>query len=117
MTDLTGQLRAALWWLVPLVVLALVIGWETGWGNAFVRHPPAAEPMAPAVSAVNINWWGLARPSGRTDTASPPQISLAPLWPKWRQRRRVKSLGWPSVVPSHPSMGRIAKRLPMRAPS
>jgi len=47
MTDLTGQLRAALWWLVPLVVLALVIGWETGWGNAFVRHPPAAEPMAP----------------------------------------------------------------------
>jgi len=47
MTDLTGQLRAALWWLVPLVVLALVIGWETGWGKAFVRHPAAAEPIAP----------------------------------------------------------------------
>ena len=47
MTDLTGQLRAALWWLVPLVVLALVIGWETGWGKAFVRHPAPAETLAP----------------------------------------------------------------------
>jgi len=47
MTDLSGQLRAALWWLVPLVALALVIGWETGWGRAFVRHPEPAEPITP----------------------------------------------------------------------
>jgi hypothetical protein len=47
MNDLAGQLRAALWWLVPLVLLALVIGWETGWGKAFVHHPAPPEPLAP----------------------------------------------------------------------
>src|SRR5262245_49118417 len=47
MDDLPGQLRAALWWLVPLALIALLIGWETGWGKAFVRHPAPAEPIEP----------------------------------------------------------------------
>ena len=47
MNDLTGQLRAAVWWLVPLALIALVIGWETDWGDAFVRHPAPAEPIVP----------------------------------------------------------------------
>lgn len=54
MTDLTGQLRAALWWLVPLVVLALVIGWETGWGKAFVHHPAPPETIAPKPVAAAV---------------------------------------------------------------
>src|SRR5260370_26082610 len=44
-------------------------------------------------------------------------MSLAPLRPKFRQRRRVRSLGAPSRVPSQPSMGRMQKRLPTARPS
>jgi len=29
------------------VVLALVVGWETGWGKALTRRPAPAEPIAP----------------------------------------------------------------------
>ena len=54
MTELTGQLRAAVWWLVPLVLLAIIIGWETGWGKAFVRHPAPAEPIAPKPAVASL---------------------------------------------------------------
>ena len=64
------------------------------------------------VAALITSWLGLARPSWRTATASPPQMSLAPDRPKWRQRRTVLSLGRPSGVPSQPSIGWIANRLP-----
>ena len=37
--------------------------------------------------------------------------------PKFRHRLRVRSLGSPSGVPSHPSIGRMQKRLPTRTPS
>ena len=58
------------------------------------------------VVAVITSWFGLARPSGRTATASPPQISLPPLVPKRRQRRIVLSLGRPSRSPV-PALHRI----------
>ena len=58
------------------------------------------------------SWRGLARPSCRTATASPPQTSFAPLSPKRRQRRRTRSEGRPSGSASHPSMGSTANRLP-----
>jgi hypothetical protein len=41
------QVHAALWWLLPLAGLAAVIGWETDWGRAVEKHPPAAEAIAP----------------------------------------------------------------------
>lgn len=47
MTDLVAQLRASLWWLLPLVALALVIGWETGWGKGLMLRPSPAEPVTP----------------------------------------------------------------------
>lgn len=47
MNDFAQQVRGALWWLLPLVVLALVIGWESGWGKSFVRHPAPAEAITP----------------------------------------------------------------------
>jgi hypothetical protein len=48
------------------------------------------------VSGRAIVWLGLARPSGWTAAASPPQIIFAPLIPKFRQRRSVCSEGVPS---------------------
>lgn len=47
MTDLSARFRASSWWLLPLAVLLVVIGWETGWGSAFERRPAPAEPIAP----------------------------------------------------------------------
>ena len=52
-----------------------------------------------------ISWLGLARPSCRTATASPPQISLAPLSPKCCQRRAVRSDG-PAVRRAVPAFHR-----------
>jgi hypothetical protein len=36
-----------LWWLVPVVVLLLAIGWETDWGREVNRPAPAAESLTP----------------------------------------------------------------------
>jgi hypothetical protein len=54
MTPLPPAARAALWWGVPILALALVIGAETDWGRA-LRRPvaePAAEPPKPVAPAV-----------------------------------------------------------------
>ena len=48
--------------------------------------------------------------------AAPDQLGPAPAEVR-RQRRRVRSEGVPSAVPSQPSIGRIAKRLPIGRPS
>jgi hypothetical protein len=69
--------------------------------------------IALCVCSAMVSWFGFARPSGRTATASPPQMSFAPLAPNRRQRRSVFSLGAPSRAPSQPSIGWIAKRLPI----
>ncbi len=82
--------------------------------------PPAPRRNAAIddwVCLVISSWLGFALASGRTATASPPHTSFAPLVPKLRHRRRVRSLGSPSRVPSHPSIGRMQKRLPTRTPS
>ena len=68
------------------------------------------------MSVPRRSWWGLARPSGRTATASPPQMSLPPDSPKRAQRRRTRSVRRPSAVASHPSIGRMPNRLPTRWP-
>jgi len=39
--------RAWAWWLVPLLVLALLVGWEIDWGRQIVRLPPAPLPLEP----------------------------------------------------------------------
>ena len=40
------RLRAALWWLVPLLVAAGVVAWETNFGRALRLPPPQEEPVA-----------------------------------------------------------------------
>jgi len=72
------------------------------------RRAASADRFASLIS----NWFGFARPSCRTATASPPKMSFAPLCPKRRHRRSVSSDGAPSGVPSHPSIGSTANRLP-----
>ena len=62
-------------------------------------------------------WLGLARPSGRTAAASPPQMSFAPLRPKFRHRRSVCALGEPSRLASQPSIGWMHQRLPTSKPA
>ena len=41
------RLRAALWWLVPLLVAAALVAWETNFGRELRLSPPPEEPVAP----------------------------------------------------------------------
>ena len=45
MTELSLRLRAALWWLVPLLVAGAVVAWETDFGRAIRKLPPPEEPI------------------------------------------------------------------------
>ena len=54
MNALTTRARAALWWLAPLAVLAILVGWEAGWGSGIRKQPPpettpAAKPVVMAL--------------------------------------------------------------------
>ena len=51
---LCPSMRGALWWLLPLLALAALIGWETDWGRAVDKHPPPAEAIAPKPVAVAL---------------------------------------------------------------
>jgi len=48
MNELVARLRASLWWLLPLALLAVVIGWEVDWGDAVRVRPSAPAPVAPS---------------------------------------------------------------------
>jgi hypothetical protein len=41
------RLRAALWWLVPLLVAAALVAWETNFGRELRMSAPPEEPVAP----------------------------------------------------------------------
>lgn len=42
-----AQLGGLAWWLLPLALIAVVIGLETDWGRHLAPVPPAAEPVVP----------------------------------------------------------------------
>jgi hypothetical protein len=44
---LSMPLRSALWWLLPLVALAAMFGWETDWGRSVEKQPAVAEAIQP----------------------------------------------------------------------
>ncbi len=48
MSRLDPRVGRWLLWLTPFAVLALAIGWQTDWGRALRREPPAEVPVAPA---------------------------------------------------------------------
>jgi len=54
MDSLPPRVRAALWWLVPLAVLAVLIGWEAGWGGAIRKAPPPQSPATPKPVALAL---------------------------------------------------------------
>ena len=54
MSQLTPRLQASLWWLLPLVVLAAILGWETDWGRAVVTPPLAVERVEPKPIATSL---------------------------------------------------------------
>jgi hypothetical protein len=47
MNDIAIRARAALWWVVPLLVALALVAWETDFGRAFRRVPPAEDPVPP----------------------------------------------------------------------
>lgn len=54
MNALQSSMRGWLIWFAPLVVLVLLIMWQTDWGRAFLREPPAeagivAKPLTVAL--------------------------------------------------------------------
>jgi hypothetical protein len=54
MNPFIAQLRAALWWLVPLAALLVLIGWEIGWGSEVRKRQPPDEPIAPKPVAASL---------------------------------------------------------------
>jgi hypothetical protein len=54
MNDLSARVRASLWWLLPLALLVVLIGWEIDWGSAVRVRPPPATPVAPQPVAMAL---------------------------------------------------------------
>jgi hypothetical protein len=46
MTELYARFRAVAWWLLPMLALAALIGWEIDWGRGLRRPVPPAQPIA-----------------------------------------------------------------------
>ena len=47
MNKLPMPVQSALWWLLPLVALAVTFGWETDWGRSVETRAPPAEVIEP----------------------------------------------------------------------
>jgi len=47
MKNLPGAINGMLWWLLPLVVLAALIGFETDWGSGVNKSVPTEDPVVP----------------------------------------------------------------------
>jgi hypothetical protein len=47
MNTLKSNLRVAMAWLAPVAALAVLFLWQTDWGRAFARTPPAETAAAP----------------------------------------------------------------------
>jgi hypothetical protein len=49
-----AHFRAALWWLVPLALLLVLIGWEINWGAEVRKRPPPEEAVPPKPVAASL---------------------------------------------------------------
>ena len=54
MNTLRSSARGALVWMAPFALLVLLLAWQTDWGRAFARTPPAESAAAPAPLAVAL---------------------------------------------------------------
>jgi len=70
MNKFSMPVGATLWWLVPLVALAAMFGWETDWGRAVEKQPETTETIEPkpVVTALLPEFEIPGGVSGRTET-------------------------------------------------
>ncbi|HTQ01897.1 MAG TPA: hypothetical protein VMN56_21440 [Casimicrobiaceae bacterium] len=54
MNSLQTSMRGALVWIAPFAVLALLLLWQTDWGRAFGRTPPAETAIAPQPLSLSL---------------------------------------------------------------
>jgi hypothetical protein len=54
MANLAARIRASQWWVIALVVLGAIIGWEIDWGNALHKPSPPADPIVPKPVSVGL---------------------------------------------------------------
>ncbi len=69
MNTLQSTMRGSLVWLVPFAVLVALIMWQTEWGHAFLREPPAEPSVAAKPMTVSLlpEYQPLAAPDGNRD--------------------------------------------------
>ena len=69
MNTLQSTMRRSLLWLAPLAVLVALIMWQTEWGHAFLREPPAESGLAAKPMTVSLlpEYQPLAAPDGNRD--------------------------------------------------
>lgn len=70
MNNLTARLGASLLWALPLAVLAVLLGWETDWGNAVesLPQPAAATAPEPVVASLLPDYTIAGGVAARTET-------------------------------------------------
>ena len=70
MNELGSRLRAALWWLAPLLVATALIAWETDLGRAIRKLPAPEEPIParPVVTSLLPEFAIAGGTAARTDT-------------------------------------------------
>ena len=54
MNALRSSARGAMVWIAPFALLALLLAWQTDWGRAFARTPPAESAAAPAPLSIAL---------------------------------------------------------------
>lgn len=70
MVEIRARLRAALWWLLPLLLAVALLAWETDFGRSIRKLPPAEEPIAarPVVASVLPEFTIAGGTAARTET-------------------------------------------------
>jgi hypothetical protein len=54
MNTLRSSARGAVVWIAPFALLVMLLAWQTDWGRAFARTPPAETAAAPAPLSVAL---------------------------------------------------------------
>jgi len=72
MNELGSRLRAALWWLAPLLVATALIAWETDLGRAIRKLPAPEEPIAarPVITSLLPEYTIAGGTAARPDTVA-----------------------------------------------
>lgn len=70
MNEIRARLRAALWWLVPLLLALALLAWETDLGRAIRRLPPPEDaiPARPVVASLLPEYAIAGGTAARTET-------------------------------------------------